>query len=404
MSRRKGPAVTAINASDVYYDPYHVNIDADPYPVYRRLREEAPLYYNEQHDFYALSRFDDVDRVLSDPKTYISGRGGILEMIKANIEFPPGVLIFEDPPVHTTHRKLLSGVFTPRKVAALEPKIREFCVRCLDPLTDAGRFDFVADIGALVPMWTIGMLFGIPEQDQEFIRDRGNEGLRTEAGKPMEARIISGEVFGDYLDWRAEHPSDDIMTDLLQAEFDDETGTRRRLTREEILTYMTVVVGAGNETTNRLIGWAGKVLADHPDQRAELAADPSLMTGAIEELLRYEPPGTHIARYVARDVEWYGQRVPEGSTMLVLVASANRDDRRYPDGDRFDIHREFRLGLTFGRGIHYCLGAALARLEGRIALAEILKRFPEWHVDTDAARLSPTSTVRGWETLPVVIP
>ena len=162
----------------------------------------------------------------------------------------------------------------------------------------------------------------------------------------MEARIASGEVFADYLDWRAEHPSDDIMTDLLQAEFDDETGTRRRLTREEILTYMAVVVGAGNETTNRLIGWAGKVLADHPDQRRELAADPDLIPGAVDELLRYEPPGTHIARYVTRDVEWHGQKVPAGNAMLLLVASANRDDRRYPGGDRFDIHREFRLGLT----------------------------------------------------------
>ena len=392
------------SATDLYYDPYNVNMNADPYPVYRRLREEAPLYYNGQHDFYALSRFDDVDQVLSDPKTYISGRGGILELIKANMEFPPGLVIFEDPPTHTTHRKLLSGVFTPRKVTALEPKIREFAVRCLDPLIGADRFDFVADIGALVPMWTIGMLFGIPEEDQEFIRDRGNENLRTEAGQPMKTRIPSGEVFASYLDWRADHPSDDIMTDLLQAEFDDETGTRRRLTRQEILTYMNVVVGAGNETTNRLIGWAGKVLADHPDQRAELVADPSLITDAIEELLRYEPPGTHIGRYVNKDVEWYGQTVPAGSAMLVLVASANRDDRRYPDGDRFDIHREFKLGLTFGRGIHYCLGAALARLEGKVVLEEILKRFPEWTVEVGAARLNPTSTVRGWESLPVRIP
>ena len=392
------------SATDLDYDPYNVNMNADPYPVYRRLREEAPLYYNARHDFYALSRFDDVDAVLSDPKTYISGRGGILEIIKANMEFPPGLVIFEDPPTHTTHRKLLSGVFTPRKVAALEPKIREFAVRGLDPLAGARRFDFVADIGALVPMWTIGMLFGIPEEDQEFIRDRGNANLRTEAGQPMKTRIPTGEVFATYLDWRAGHPSDDIMTDLLQAEFDDETGTHRRLTRQEILTYMNVVVGAGNETTNRLIGWAGKVLADHPDQRAELVADPSLMTSAIEELLRYEPPGTHIGRYVTRDVEWYGQTVPAGSAMLVLVASANRDDRRYPDGDRFDIHREFKLGLTFGRGIHYCLGAALARLEGKVVLEEILKRFPEWEVDTGAAKLNPTSTVRGWESLPVRIP
>jgi len=396
--------VTVSSASDVYYDPYSVNIDADPYPVYRRLREQAPLYYNEQHDFYALSRFDDVDRALSDPKTYISGRGDVLEMIKSGIDIPPGTVIMEDPPVHTTHRRLLSGVFTPRKVAALEPKIREFCARCLDPLVGAGRFDFVADIGAQVPMRTISMLLGIPEQDQESFRDRVDSDLRTEAGQPMQTSINVGDMFASYIDWRAEHPSDDIMTDLLQAEFEDETGTRRRLTRDEILVYLAVVSGAGNETTNRLIGWAGKVLADHPDQRRELAADPALIPSAIEELLRYEPPGTHIGRYVARDVEWYGQRVPEGSAMLLLVASANRDDRRYPDGDRFDIHREFSMSVTFGRGIHYCLGAALARLEGRIALEETLKRFPEWDVDTDAARLAPTSTVRGWESLPVLIP
>jgi cytochrome P450 len=388
----------------VYYDPYNVNLNVDPYPMYRRLREEAPLYYNSDHDFYALSRFDDVDQVLCDAKTYISGRGVVLEMIKADIEFPPGVILFEDPPVHTAHRKLLSGVFTPRKVAALEPKIRDFCVRCLEPLVGADRFDFVADIGALVPMWTIGMLFGIPEEDQEFIRDRESEHLQTEAGQPMQAGFMSGEVFAEYLDWRATHPSDDLMTDLIQAEFEDETGTRRRLTREEILTYMLVVVGAGNETTNRLIGWAGRVLADHPDQRAQLAADRALIPAAIEELLRYEPPGTHVARYVARDVEWHGQQVPAGSPLLLLVASANRDDRRYPDGDLFDIHREFQPSLTFGRGIHYCLGAALARLEGRVALEEILKRFPAWDVDTATARLSPTSTVRGWETLPVRVP
>ena len=387
-----------------YWDPYDSRFAADPWPLFRRIREEAPLYYNEAHDFYALSRFADIERALTDTDTFSSSRGSILELIKMNAEMPAGTLIFEDPPVHNIHRQLVARVFSPRRVTDLEPKIREFCARCLDPLAKAKRFDFVADIGALVPMWTIGMLFGIPEQDQAFIRDRGNEHLQTEAGQPMAAEIMSGEVFGDYLDWRAEHPSDDIMTDLLQAEFDDEHGVRRRLRRDEILTYMTVVVGAGNETTNRLIGWAGQVLADHPDQRRELAGDPALIPAAVEELLRYEPPGTHIARYVARDVEWHGQRVPEGSTMLVLVASANRDDRRYPDGDRFDIHREFKLGLTFGRGIHYCLGAALARLEGRIAVEEILKRFPEWHVDTAAARLSPTSTVRGWETLPVVIP
>jgi cytochrome P450 len=397
-------AVTA--TSEVYYDPYDVDIDADPYPVFRRLREEAPLYYNEKFDFYALSRFDDVERGLVDRDTFISGRGGILELIKANIEMPPGVLIFEDPPTHTIHRALLSRVFTPRQMNALEPKIREFCVDSLDRLAGADRFDFVADIGAQMPMRVIGMLLGIPEQDQEAIRDQADASLRTKPGQPQKftADFASGEMFADYIEWRAEHPSDDLMTQLLQAKFEDETGTTRRLTRGEILTYVNVVAGAGNETTTRLIGWAGKTLAEHPDQRRELVEDRSLIPNAIEELLRYEPPAPHVGRYAPRDVEHYGQTVPAGSAVLFLVGSANRDDRRYPDGDRFDIHREIGQHLAFGYGAHYCLGAALARLEGRVALEEVLARFPEWEVDWDGARLAPTSTVRGWETLPVVLP
>ncbi len=397
----------AMTTSDVYYDPYDVEINADPYPVYHRLREEAPLYFNEAHEFYAVSRFEDVESGLRDPKTYISGRGGIIELIKAGIEMPPGILIFEDPPVHTIHRSLLSRVFTPKRMAALEPKIRAYCARGLDPLVDAGGFDFIADLGAQVPMRTIGMLLGIPDQDQEAVRDHVDATLRTREGEPMEVSqegFVSGEIFADYIDWRAEHPSDDLMTDLLQAEFEDETGEIRRLTRNEILTYVTVIAGAGNETTTRLIGWTGKVLADHPDQRRELVDDPTLIPNAIEELLRFESPAPHMARVVARQVELHGQTVPEDAIMLFLVGSGNRDDRRFTDGDGFDIHRQIGQQLTFGYGIHFCLGAALARLEGRIALEEVLLRFPEWDVDLDAARLSPTSTVRGWETLPVVVP
>jgi cytochrome P450 len=391
--------------ADVHYDPYDVEILADPYPVFRRLREEAPLYYNERYDFHAVSRFDDVERGLTDRDTYISGRGAIIELIKANIEFPSGVLIFEDPPAHTMHRGLLSRMFTPRKVAALEPKIREFCEHSLDPLVGAGRFDFVADLGAHVPMRTIGMLLGIPERDQASVRDHVDASLRTDEGAPMHysGKALSGDIFAEYIDWRARHPSDDIVTELLQAEFEDATtGKVRRLTREEVLTYVNVVAGAGNETTNRLIGWAGKVLADHPNQRRELVGDPALVPNAIEEILRYEPPAPHVARYVARDVELYGRSVPQGSVMLFLIGAANRDDRQHPDGDRFDIHRRIGQHLTFGRGPHFCLGAALARLEGRVALEEVLKRFPEWTVDRDAARLASTSTVRGWETLPVL--
>ena len=389
--------------TDIYYDPYDVGIDADPYPVFRRLRDEAPLYYNDEYDFYAVSRYEDVERGLVDSRRYISGRGGVLEIIKANIDMPPGTLIFEDPPVHTIHRSLLSRVFTPRRVAALEPKIREFCARSLDPLVGTGALDFVADLGAQMPMRVIGMLFGIPEEDQEAIRQGTDAHLRTEAGQPMQVSqevSFGSDMFADYIDWRVEHPSDDLMTELLQAEFEDETGTTRRLSRDEALLYTTVVAGAGNETTTRLIGWAGKVLAEHPDQRRELVEDRSLIPNAIEELLRYEPPAPHVGRYVPEAVEVYGRTVPAGSAMLFLVGAANRDDRRYEDPDRFDIHREIDKHLTFGYGIHFCLGAALARLEGRIALDEVLTRFPEWDVDLDRAKLAPTSTVRGWETLP----
>jgi cytochrome P450 len=399
--------VRTATENNVYYDPYDVGINADPYPVYARLRDEAPLYYNEPHDFYALSRFDDVERGLGDHETFISGRGGILEIIKAGIEMPPGILIFEDPPTHTIHRRLLSRVFTPRRVADLEPKIREFCAASLDPLVGTDGFDFVRDLGAQMPMRVISMLLGIPDSDQEAIRDSANDNLRTEAGAPMEVaddHFDFGSQFAEYIDWRADNPSDDLMTELLEAEFEDETGTVRRLRREEILTYVSVIAGAGNETTTRLIGWTGKVLADHADQRRELVEDRSLIPNAIEELLRFEPPGPHVGRYVAHDVEYYGQTVPAGSAMLMLVGAANRDERVFDEPDRFDIHRDIRRHLTFGYGIHFCLGAALARIEGRIALDEVLDRFPEWDVDLDNAHLSPTSTVRGWETLPVTVP
>jgi cytochrome P450 len=396
-----------VPVSDISYDQYSVEINADPYPVYRRLREEAPVYYNDAYDFFAVSRFEDVERGLLDAQTYISGKGAILEVIKADIEIPPGVIIFEDPPTHTIHRRLLSRAFTPRRVAELEPKIREFCAQSLDPLVGSGGFDFIADLGAQMPMRVISMLLGIPEGDQEAVRDHVDASLRTKEGEPMKVTdgFVTGAMFADYVDWRAKHPSDDIMTELLNVEFTDETGTVRTLRREELLTYIEVLAGAGNETTTRLIGWTAKVLADHPEQRAQLADDRSLVPGAIEEILRFESPAPHVGRCVARqDLVVRGTAVPEGSVMLFLLSSANRDDRRFPNGDSFDIHRNDGRHLTFGNGIHLCMGAALARLEGCIALDEVLARFPEWEIDTDRARLSPTSTVRGWETLPAVLP
>ena len=394
--------------SDVYYDPYDFDIDSDPYPIWKRLREETPLYYNDKYQFYALSRFEDVERGLVDWRTYSSARGTLLELIKSDFEIPPGSIIFEDPPGHNLHRGLLSRVFTPRKMNAIEPKVREFCARSLDPLVGSGGFDFISDLGAQMPMRTIGMLLGIPEQDQEEIRDRIDEGLRLEDGKMPEVgtfgRDGQASSFDAYIDWRAQHPSDDLMTELLHAEFKDETGTTRRLSRPEVINIVNLLAAAGNETTTRLIGWTGKVLADHPDERARLVANRNLVPNAIEELLRFESPSPVQARHVTEDVEHQGQVIPAGSAILLLNGSANRDDRKFPDGDRFDVTRKIDHHLAFGYGLHFCLGAALARLEGRIALDEVLQRFPTWDVDWEHATQARTSTVRGWERLPVLVP
>jgi cytochrome P450 len=400
--------MTTSASTELYYDPYNFDIDTDPYPIWKRLRDEAPLYYNERHDFYAVSRFEDVRRCLADWKTYISGKGSVLELIKSGMEIPPGSILFEDPPAHDEHRSLLSRVFTPRAMNAIEPEVRRFCGRTLDPLVGTGHFDFIHDLAAEMPMRVIGMLLGIPEEDQVAIRDRLDQSLRLEEGTAPtpqgDLASVGGDGFAEYIEWRAEHPSDDLMTKLLQAEFTDTSGATRTLTRQEVLGYVGLLAGAGNETTTRLIGWAGKLLAQHPEQRRELAEEPSLIPGAIDELLRFESPSPVQARFVTEEVEHYDQTVPSGSVLLLMNGAANRDERKFPDPDRFDIHRTVEQHLAFGYGIHFCLGSHLARLEGRIALEEVLRRFPTWEVDWDHAVQAHTSTVRGWESLPVSVP
>lgn len=399
--------MSTVNDAAVNYDPYDVGINADPYPTYARLRDEAPIYHNERYDFWALSRHEDVQKALVNWQTFSSTRSDILDVIKAGVELPPGVIMFEDPPVHTLHRGLMSRVFTPRRMAELEDQVRQYCVRCLDPLVGSGGFDIITELATMMPMRVIGMLLGIPEQDQVAVRDKTDANLRTEPGQPMDVKedeVASGDMFADYIDWRAEHPSDDLMTTLINAEFEDEHGETRTLTRQEVLTYTAVIAGAGNETTGRLIGWLAKLLAEHPDQRRQVVEDRSLIPKVIDETLRYEPTGHAVARYVSHDVDHHGTTVPAGSAMLLLVAAANRDERRYANPDVYDIHRADIQHLTFGYGLHFCLGANLARLEGRVALDELLNRFPTWDVDESDMRLASTSTVRGWERLPLVLP
>jgi len=395
--------MTGASTAEVYYDPFDFDIDDDPYPTWKRLRDEAPLYHNDKHNFYALSRYEDVSRELTNWDAYRSGRGTTMDIIMSGIEIPPGIILFEDPPIHDLHRHLLSKVFTPRRMEAIEPLTRAFCVRALDPLVGTGNFDFIGNLGAMVPMRTIGYLLGIPEDNQEALRDRGGRQLTLKEGK---FRVVtkdffeqSHEMFSEYIDWRVEHPSDDLMTQLLNVEFEDE-GVTRRLTRTEVLQYTNMIAGAGNETTTRLIGFMGQLLAEHPDQRRQIVDDPSLISMAIEEVLRYEAPSPVQARYVARDIECHDTTVPEGSIMLLINGSANRDERKYPDADRFDIHR-CAPHLSFGHGLHFCLGSALARMQARVALEEVIKRWPDWEIDYANATKAHTSSVRGWSKLPV---
>ncbi|KUH69536.1 cytochrome [Mycolicibacterium novocastrense] len=397
--------MTDTNTVDLYYDPFDFDIDDDPYPIWKRMRDEAPLYYNEKYNFFALSRYDDVAKGLHDWETYRSGKGTTMDVIMSGVDVPPGVILFEDPPLHDIHRRVLSKVFTPRRMEAIEDLVRQFCVRALDSLAGASRFDVIGDFGALIPMRTIGYLLGIPEQGQQQIRDNTDAsiGLKEGSFQAVSAATFENayQLFADYIEWRAEHPSDDLMTQLLNAEVEDD-GRLRPLSRIEVLTYTSMIAGAGNETTTRLIGFIAQMLAEHPDQRRELVEDFSLIPKAIEEVLRYQAPSPVQARYVARETEAYGQTIAEGSVMLLLNGSANRDERRYPDGESFDIHRG-GSHLSFGQGLHFCLGSSLARMQARVALEEMLRRWPEWEVDYADAAMAHTSSVRGWGKLPITV-
>ncbi len=393
----------AETTTELYYDPFDHEIDDDPYPVWKRMRAEAPLYYNDKHNFYALSRYDDVAPALHDWQTYRSGHGTTADILFAGVEIPPGILLFEDPPLHDLHRRLLSRVFTPRRMLAVEDLVRDLCCRALDPLRGADGLDFVADLGAVMPMRTIGFLLGIPEEGQQAIRDRNDKNITIASeGAAFDPEKFEDSValFADYIEWRATHPSDDLMTELLNAQVEEADGTVRPLERTEVLAYTAMIAGAGNETTARLIGFMGEVLGNHPDQRRELVNDFSLIPNAVEETLRFEPPSPVQARYVAADVELYGQTVTEGSYMLLLNASANRDETHFQDPDRYDIHRKGGH-LSFGQGLHFCLGSSLARLEARVAFEEVFKRWTDWEVDYEHASMARTSSVRGWGRLPV---
>jgi cytochrome P450 len=392
---------------DLYWDPIAPALRDDPYPLWKRLRDEAPVYYNDRYDFWTLSRFHDIEAAHKDAETYINSHTTTLEMMTPE-PVDTGIILWLDPPKHTTLRRLVSRAFTTRRVSMLEDRIREVAARLLDAQAGAGRFDYVQDFAAILPPTIISSLLGVPEADQERMRHVIDDVFHIEEGVGMmnEISINARNELNQYLlgqfNERRTHPRDDVFTDLVEAEV-EENGKARRLTDGELMDFGTVLFSAGTETVARHLGWVADVLEANPDQRAELLEDFSLIPNAIEEVLRFEAPSPINARWITRDVTLHGQTIPKDSKVVLLTGAAGRDERKYPDPDVLDIHRKVDLHLTFGYGIHFCLGAALARMEGRIGLEETLKRWPEWKVDREHAVMLYTSTVRGYANLPVYV-
>ena len=400
--------MTVAAASPVYFDPFDPEIKKSPHATYKRLRDEAPLFYNEQHDFYLVSRYEDVQRLLNDRKSYISGKGMTIQLIKAGAPTPPGLFVNEDAPLHTRHRSAVALLFNPGHIAEMETKIRDLCAKTFDELVGRDKFDLIHDVGAIVPTQVVGMLVGIPDKDRAKMREDVEAGLQAEykQGESTDHSLLMllAGVFNEYIEWRAKNPADDdLMTQLMTLQFTDETGTTRRLTRDELLMFLVMIASAGIDTTSMFTGWAGKTLSDHPDQRQILLDDPSVIPNAVEEILRFESPSYHVARYSVRPTEFHGQIVPVESCVVGLQGSANRDDRVFENPEIFDVKRQIPRTLAFGYGAHHCLGSALARLEGRIIVEEMLKRFPTWQVDDENARLTPGFMTRGYESLPIFV-
>jgi cytochrome P450 len=407
--------MTLPDAPDIDYNPIDYEIDANAHAIWRRLRDEAPLYRNDGHDFWALSRYDDVLPAMLDTATYSSASGTTIELLSTEMPRIP-MMIFMDPPEQGWHRQIVSRAFTVRTMAKLEARITRLCNDLLDDIQGRDEFDFLGDYGSVIPPTMILALLGFPEGFEREWRDSVNAGLTVAPdgahadgrGQSMQL-LIDGEGLGmstlmeivpGLLEDRRREPQDDLMSVLARSELDDGE-TRRPLEDAEIFSFLFLIASAGTETVGRLLGWVATLLDQHPDQRRLLVDDPGLIENAIEECLRYEAPSPVNGRRVTRDVELHGETVPAGASLLLLNGSANRDERHFPDADRFDVRRRIDRHLSFGYGAHFCIGAALARLEGQIALREVLKRYPTWEVDYDRAEMVHTTTVRGYAQVPV---
>lgn len=382
-----------------HWDPYDHDLRIHPYDSWKKLRDEAPVYYNEKWDFYALSRFDDVLAASVDTETFSSAYGITLDMIGKKPDNQS--MIMMDPPDHDALRKVVSPLFTPRGIRRLEQTIRDLCARYLDPFIGSGGFDYVQDFGMRLPVMVISSLLGFPEEDHDMLREwsdatlhreEGHDG-QTEEGKA--AMRDSHKYYWEFIQKCRKDPGDDMVSNMIATDFEAPDGTTRYLEDMEAMYMIGLISAAGNETVARHLGWVAYVYSDHPEERKKIVDDPSKSTNAVEEMLRYEAPSPIQGRYVTRDTELHGTTIPEGSKLALLTGSAGRDERRYPNAEVFDIDRDLDRHVTLGYGAHYCLGAALARLEGRVGLEETLKRFPEWEIDKEGVELVRTNTVRG---------
>lgn len=388
------------------FNPFDPELHRDPYPVYKRLRDEFPVYYNSELDFWALSRYEDVASALRDPELFISGKGINVGMGDSDgaLDAAVPLLIMMDGKQHKQLRALLSGTFAPRKVAALEPMVREITDELLDDLCEKDNPDFVLDFSNPLPTIVIADLLGIPREDRVQFKIWSNaltqfnpedpEGIHP--GEPRGPAMEVANYFAMKLEERRKQPGDDLLSRLLAIEVDG-----RALTQAELLGFGFLLLVAGHETTTNAITNAALLLNRHRDQRDLLIREPDRMARAVDEFLRFDTPVQGLARTTTQDVELHGQKIPEGSKVLILFASANRDERIFEDADRFDITREDNNHLAFGYGSHFCMGSGLARLELRVAFERLLARLPDYSLDEDKMVRMRSAPIRGALRLPM---
>lgn len=395
------------------FDPYSQTFFEDPWETYRWLRDEQPLYHHESLGFYAVSRYDDCVEVHRDHATFTSTRGVTLDQLRmeafAEVGSSVGSIIMMDPPMHDRMRKLVNRAFTPRRIAAWEDVVQRVICARLDELAGAGGFDVVVDVSGPFPVEVVSEILGIPAADRQQLRHWTDAMLEREVGNPfppatgIDAAISLFGYIEDLVAERRRRPGDLMIDHLIQAEVEREDGTVERLGDEEVAQFVGLLAAAGAETVTKLVGNGVMTFAEHPDQLAMLRADPSLAGAAVEEVLRWRAPSQYQGRFALADRTFHGRTVPAGSPVLILTGAANRDPRAYEEPDRFDITRSGPAGISFGHGIHYCIGAHLARLEGRIAFTELYRRWPDLEVDLEGIRYVHMANVAGPSSVPVQV-